>query len=98
MVTVAQDRNPERAGKVLGLDRSAVGKHVGIVETEVGAPLFNAMVAGGYGWQIMKANRISEAKNLAQFDTLQAYYSIAGRDLEREIVPLLEDQHTGLLV
>jgi aryl-alcohol dehydrogenase-like predicted oxidoreductase len=51
-----------------------------------------------YAWQIMKANGISEARNLAKLDTLQAYYSIAGRDLEREIVPLLEDQKTGLLV
>src|ERR1700748_2045574 len=51
-----------------------------------------------YAWQIMKAIGISEAKNLAKMDTLQAYYSIAGRDLEREIVPLLKDQRTGLLV
>ena len=51
-----------------------------------------------YAWQIMKALGISEAKNLAKFDTLQAYYSIAGRDLEREIVPLLQDQRVGLLV
>jgi aryl-alcohol dehydrogenase-like predicted oxidoreductase len=51
-----------------------------------------------YAWQLMKALGISEAKNLAKMDTLQAYYSIAGRDLEREIVPLLEDQGTGLLV
>jgi len=29
---------------------------------------------------------------------LQAYYSIAGRDLEREIVPLLKAEETGLLV
>jgi aryl-alcohol dehydrogenase-like predicted oxidoreductase len=49
-------------------------------------------------WRIMKALGISEHKNLAKFDTLQAYYSIAGRDLEREIVPLLEDQKMGLLV
>ncbi len=49
-------------------------------------------------WRIMKALGISEHKNWAKFDTLQAYYSIAGRDLEREIVPLLEDQKTGLLV
>ena len=34
----------------------------------------------------------------ARFETLQAYYSIAGRDLERDIVPLLEDQKLGLLV
>jgi aryl-alcohol dehydrogenase-like predicted oxidoreductase len=51
-----------------------------------------------YAWQIMKANGLSEAKNLAKMETLQAYYSIAGRDLEREIVPLLNDQRTGLLV
>ncbi len=51
-----------------------------------------------YAWQIMKAIGISEARNLAKIDTLQAYYSIAGRDLEREIVPLLQDQRTGLLV
>jgi aryl-alcohol dehydrogenase-like predicted oxidoreductase len=51
-----------------------------------------------YGWQLMKALGISEAKSLAKLDTLQAYYSIAGRDLEREIVPLLKDQGTGLLV
>jgi aryl-alcohol dehydrogenase-like predicted oxidoreductase len=41
---------------------------------------------------------ISEFKNLARFDTLQAYYSIAGRDLERELVPLLETEKVGLLV
>src|SRR6202167_4490630 len=51
-----------------------------------------------YAWQIMKALGISEAKNLAKLDSLQADYSIAGRDLEREIVPLLQDQGTGLLV
>ena len=49
-------------------------------------------------WRIMKAAGISELKNLASFDTLQAYYSIAGRDLEREIVPMLEDRKMGLLV
>jgi aryl-alcohol dehydrogenase-like predicted oxidoreductase len=51
-----------------------------------------------YAWQIMKAIGISDARNLTKLDTLQAYYSIAGRDLEREIVPLLNDQRIGLLV
>src|ERR1700729_2281330 len=51
-----------------------------------------------YAWQLMKALGISAAKDLARMDTLQAYYSISGRDLEREIVPLLKDQGTGLLV
>jgi aryl-alcohol dehydrogenase-like predicted oxidoreductase len=49
-------------------------------------------------WKIALARGISEQKNLARFDTLQAYYSIAGRDLERELVPLLEYERMGLLV
>jgi aryl-alcohol dehydrogenase-like predicted oxidoreductase len=49
-------------------------------------------------WKIAKALGISEFRNLARFDTLQAYYSLAGRDLEREIVPLLESEKVGLLV
>ena len=51
-----------------------------------------------HAWKITKALAISEFKNLARFDTLQAYYSIAGRDLERDIVPMLEAEKTGLLV
>jgi aryl-alcohol dehydrogenase-like predicted oxidoreductase len=49
-------------------------------------------------WKIAKALGICEFKNLARFDTVQAYYSIAGRDLEREIIPLLESEKVGLLV
>src|SRR6476619_2999695 len=49
-------------------------------------------------WKIAKALGVSGFRNLARFDTLQAYYSIAGRDLEREIVPLLESEKVGLLV
>ena len=49
-------------------------------------------------WRIMKAQGIAERRGWARFETLQAYYSIAGRDLEREIVPLLNDQKIGLMV
>lgn len=49
-------------------------------------------------WQLMKALGISEQKGYSKFVSLQAYYTIAGRDLEREIVPLLKDQHVGLMV
>jgi aryl-alcohol dehydrogenase-like predicted oxidoreductase len=49
-------------------------------------------------WKLAKALGISEIRNLTRFDTLQAYYSIASRDLEREIVPLLESEKVGLLV
>ena len=55
-------------------------------------------VSNWQSWKIAKALGISEFKNLARFDTLQAYYSIAGRDLERDIVPLLAAEKTGLLV
>ena len=49
-------------------------------------------------WRIARSLGISESRNLARMDTLQAYYSIAGRDLERELVPLLEAEKIGLLV
>jgi aryl-alcohol dehydrogenase-like predicted oxidoreductase len=51
-----------------------------------------------HAWKIAKALGISHFKDMARFDTVQAYYSIAGRDLEREIVPLLESEKVGLLV
>jgi aryl-alcohol dehydrogenase-like predicted oxidoreductase len=49
-------------------------------------------------WKLAKALGTCEFRSLARFDTLQAYYSIAGRDLEREIVPLLQSEKVGLLV
>ena len=49
-------------------------------------------------WQIMKALAISKEQHLERFRCTQSYYSLAGRDLEREIVPLLKDQNLGLLV
>ncbi|MCU7496904.1 MAG: aldo/keto reductase [Ignavibacteria bacterium] len=49
-------------------------------------------------WQVMKALGISEREHLSRFISLQAYYTIVGRDLEREIVPMLLDQGMGLMV
>ncbi len=49
-------------------------------------------------WQIMKSLGISEQKGFAKFVSVQAYYTIASRDLEREVVPLLLDQTLGLMV
>jgi aryl-alcohol dehydrogenase-like predicted oxidoreductase len=46
----------------------------------------------------MKALGISAQQHLSRFVSLQAYYTIAGRDLERELVPLLLDQKVGLMV
>ena len=49
-------------------------------------------------WQLMKALAYSEQHHLARFESLQAYYTIAGRDLERELVPLVQDQQVGVMV
>jgi aryl-alcohol dehydrogenase-like predicted oxidoreductase len=49
-------------------------------------------------WQLMKALGISERDGLERFVTTQSYYSIAGRDLERELAPLMESEGVGLLV
>jgi aryl-alcohol dehydrogenase-like predicted oxidoreductase len=49
-------------------------------------------------WQVMKSLWISDKHNLHRFECLQAYYSVAGRDLERDVVPVLQDQNLGLMV
>lgn len=49
-------------------------------------------------WQIMKGLAISKERGYARFESVQAYYTIAGRDLEREVVPLTQDQQLGILV
>ncbi|QDM41035.1 aldo/keto reductase [Altererythrobacter sp. TH136] len=55
-------------------------------------------VSNWAAWQIMKALGISERLGLERFASLQAYYTIAGRDLEREIVPMLQSEGVGLMV
>ena len=50
------------------------------------------------GWQIMKAVSISQQRGWNRFESVQAYYSLAGRDIEREIVPVALDQGLGILV
>lgn len=55
-------------------------------------------VSNWQAWKIAKALGVSEAKGYARFETLQAYYTIAGRDLERELVPMLTAEQLGLMV
>ena len=55
-------------------------------------------VSNWAAWQVMKARGISERESLSRFESLQAYYTVAGRDLEREILPMLEEEEMGLLV
>ncbi|NRP84613.1 General stress protein 69 [Ensifer adhaerens] len=55
-------------------------------------------VSNWQAWRIAKALGLSERRGFARFETVQAYYSIAGRDLEREIVPLMAEEKLGLMV
>jgi aryl-alcohol dehydrogenase-like predicted oxidoreductase len=55
-------------------------------------------VSNWAAWQIVKALGIAERQGLARFESLQAYYTVAGRDLERELVPMLKSEGLGLMV
>lgn len=55
-------------------------------------------VSNWAAWQIVKALGISERLGLARFASLQAYYTLAGRDLERELVPMMQSEGLGLMV
>ncbi len=49
-------------------------------------------------WQVVKAVGMAEARNLSPILSLQSYYSLVGRDLEREVVPMLQSENMGLMV
>jgi aryl-alcohol dehydrogenase-like predicted oxidoreductase len=55
-------------------------------------------VSNWAAWQIVKALGISERLGLARFESVQAYYTIAGRDLERELIPMLQSEGLGLMI
>lgn len=49
-------------------------------------------------WQVMKAIGITQARHLCPIISLQAYYTLVGRDLERDVIPMLESEKVGLMV
>ncbi|MBP7335982.1 aldo/keto reductase [Niveispirillum sp.] len=55
-------------------------------------------VSNWHAWRIARSLGISEARNYGRFEAVQAYYSIAGRDIERELAPLIEAEGLGLMV
>jgi aryl-alcohol dehydrogenase-like predicted oxidoreductase len=57
----------------------------------IGLSNFNA-------WQIAKADGISNKLGLEKFCSVQAYYSLVGRELEREIIPASLDLGLGTLI
>ena len=48
-------------------------------------------------WQAMKALAFADRHGMSRFVSAQMYYSIAGRDLEREVVPMAQDQGLAIL-
>jgi aryl-alcohol dehydrogenase-like predicted oxidoreductase len=55
-------------------------------------------VSNWSAWTIMKALGIADRHGWVRPASLQAYYTIAARDLEREIVPMLQSEKLGLMV
>jgi aryl-alcohol dehydrogenase-like predicted oxidoreductase len=48
-------------------------------------------------WMVVKANSYAEKMGWTKFVALQNYYSIAGRDIEREIVPMALSEGLSLM-
>ncbi|MDE3080280.1 MAG: aldo/keto reductase [Paracoccaceae bacterium] len=55
-------------------------------------------VSNWAAWQLIKALGVAERRGLSPIRSIQSYYTIAGRDLEREIVPALKSEGVGLMV
>lgn len=55
-------------------------------------------VSNWAAWQIAKALGVSARLHTERIQSVQAYYSLVGRELEREIVPVVEAEQLALLV
>lgn len=49
-------------------------------------------------WMVMKAQGIAALNGWNKFEGLQYYYSLSGRDIEREIVPMAQDQKLAIML
>ncbi len=54
-------------------------------------------VSNWTAWRIAKANGVADKHGWNRIESLQAYYSIAGRELERELVPLMQEDQIACL-
>lgn len=55
-------------------------------------------VSNWAAWQVAKAIGIAARTGAAGIASLQAYYTVVTRDLERDIVPMLKSEGVGLMV
>ena len=49
-------------------------------------------------WQVVKANSVAKSHNGAEFISLQAYYTLVGRELELELLPMCRHEGLGVMV
>lgn len=54
-------------------------------------------VSNHAAWHIMKANMFADAMSWNSFVACQHYYSLVSRDIERELIPMMEDQNLALM-
>src|SRR6202012_5850459 len=48
-------------------------------------------------WMVVKAQGVAALNGWSKFEGLQYYYSLAGRDIEREIIPMAIDQKLAVM-
>ncbi|TNF28386.1 MAG: aldo/keto reductase [Deltaproteobacteria bacterium] len=51
-----------------------------------------------HAWQIVKANAAADAHGGARFVSLQAFYALAARDLEIDLLPMCRSEGVGVMV
>jgi len=82
------------AGNAIG--RLSAGEADAIVGMALDAGI-NFIDTNFAAWQLMKALGVSARAGLEPFVSIQSFYSIAGRDVEAEIIPAVTDQKLSLL-
>jgi len=55
-------------------------------------------VSNWAAWQIAKALGIAERRGWDKYVSVQAFYTVANRELERELVPMMANEGLGLMV
>jgi len=50
------------------------------------------------GWHVVKSNAVAEKYGMSRYVSHQAYYSLAGRDYEWDLMPMAVDQGLATLV
>ncbi|MGI2036296.1 aldo/keto reductase [Rhizobium panacihumi] len=55
-------------------------------------------VSNWAAWQVATALGVADTLGASRFKTYQGYYSLAGREIEREVTPMVEAHGLGLIV